>query len=58
MGKYLNKQVYSNIDDVDVILMLVDGSQELGSGDKYIIEKIKEKWRLKTDAFFHEYLNI
>lgn len=22
------------------------------------IEKIKEKWRLKTDAFFHEYLNI
>ena len=43
LGKYLNKQVYSNIEDVDVILMLVDGSQELGSGDKYIIEKIKEK---------------
>lgn len=43
LGKYLNKQVYSNIDDVDAILMLVDGSQELGSGDKYIIEKIKEK---------------
>ena len=44
LGKYLNKQVYSNIDDVDVILMLVDGSQELGSGDKYIIEKLKEKY--------------
>ena len=43
LGKYLNKQVYSNIDDVDAILMLVDGSQELGSGDKYIIEKLKEK---------------
>ena len=43
LGKYLNKQVYSNIDDVDVILMLVDGSQELGSGDTYIIEKLKEK---------------
>ena len=43
LGKYLNKQVYSNIDDVDVILMLVDGSQELVSGDKYIIEKLKEK---------------
>ena len=43
LGKYLNKQVYSNIEDVDVILMLVDGSQELGSGDKYIIEKLKEK---------------
>ena len=43
LGKYLNKQVYSNIDDVDAILMLVDGSQELGSGDKYILEKLKEK---------------
>ena len=43
LGKYLNKQVYSNIDDVDAILMLVDGSQELWSGDKYIIEKLKEK---------------
>ena len=43
LGKYLNKQVYSNIDDVEAILMLVDGSQELGSGDKYIIEKLKEK---------------
>ena len=47
LGKYLNKQVYSNIDDVDAILMLVDGSQELGSGDKYIIEKLKEKNRNK-----------
>lgn len=42
LGKYLNKQVYSNIDDVDVILMLVDGSQNLGTGDKYIIDKLKE----------------
>ena len=42
LGKYLNKQVYSSIDDVDVILMLVDGSQNLGTGDKYIIEKLKE----------------
>ena len=42
LGKYLNKQVYSSIDDVDVVLMLVDGSQNLGTGDKYIIEKLKE----------------
>lgn len=42
LGKYLNKQAYYSIDDVDVILFLVDASEELGGGDKYIIEKLKE----------------
>jgi len=42
LGKYLNKQAYYSIDDVDVILFLVDASEGLGSGDKYIIEKLKE----------------
>ena len=42
LGKYLNKQAYYSIDDVDVILFLVDASEELGAGDKYIIEKLKE----------------
>ncbi len=39
LGKYLNRQAYYSIDDVDVILFLVDASQNLGSGDKYIIER-------------------
>lgn len=42
LGKYLNKQVYSSMTDVDVILMLVDGSVTLGTGDQYIIDKLKE----------------
>ena len=42
LGKYLNKQAYYSIDDVDVILFLVDASDSLGSGDKYIIEKFSE----------------
>ena len=42
LGKYLNKQAYYSIDDVDVILFLVDAKEELGGGDKYIIEKLKE----------------
>ena len=42
LGKYLNKQAYYSINDVDVILFLVDASEELGSGDKYVLEKIKE----------------
>ena len=42
LGKILNKQAYYSIDDVDIILFLVDVSVKLGSGDKYVIEKLKE----------------
>lgn len=42
LGKYLNRQAYYSIDDVDIILMLVDGSEALGGGDKYVIERFKE----------------
>lgn len=42
LGKILNRQAYYSINDVDIILMLVDGSEALGLGDKYIIEKLKE----------------
>ena len=41
LGKVLNKQAYYSIDDVDVVLLLVDGSSDLGPGDKYVIEKLK-----------------
>ncbi len=42
LGKYLNKQAYYSINDVDVIVMMVDGSETLGPGDKYVIEKLQE----------------
>ena len=42
LGTYLNKQAYTSINDVDVILFLVSAKEELGSGDKFILEKIKE----------------
>lgn len=42
LGKYLNKQAYYSIDDVDVILFLVDASTQLGGGDKYIIERFND----------------
>ncbi len=42
LGKYLNKQAYYSIDDVDVVVFLVDASESLGKGDLYIIEKLKE----------------
>ncbi|MEG0826627.1 MAG: GTPase Era [Bacilli bacterium] len=42
LGKLLNKQAYYSIEDVDIILLLVDASDKLGLGDKYVIEKLKE----------------
>lgn len=42
LGKTLNKQAYYSINDVDIILFLVDGSEELGGGDKYILETLKD----------------
>lgn len=42
LGKFLNQQAYYSIHDVDVILFLTDVTQKLGSGDKFILEKLKE----------------
>ena len=41
LGTYLNKQAYYSIDDVDVILFLVDATQKLGTGDKFVLDRIK-----------------
>ena len=41
LGTYLNKQAYYSIEDVDVILFLVDATQELGTGDKFVLDRIK-----------------
>ena len=40
LGSILNEQAYYSINDVDVILFLIDVSEELGPGDKYIIERL------------------
>ena len=42
LGKYLNKQAYYSIGDVDVIVFLTDASDKLGPGDLYVLEKLKE----------------
>lgn len=42
LGKCLNRQAYYSIDDVDLIIVMVDVTMPLGSGDKYVIEKLKD----------------
>ncbi len=43
LGTLMNKKAYTYTEDVDVILFLVDISKGFGKGDKFILDKIKEK---------------
>ena len=42
LGQILNKGAYYSIEDVDIICFLVDAKTKLGTGDKFILEKIKK----------------
>lgn len=41
LGKYLNRQSYSSLKETDVILFVIDASTGVGTGDKFIIEALK-----------------
>lgn len=41
LGKALNKQAYFTINDVDIIIMVVDITEKVGSGDKFVIDILK-----------------
>ena len=43
LGKLLNKQSLSLLEDVDAVILVVDGSQPLGAGDKYMINTLNTK---------------
>lgn len=42
LGRILNKNAYTAMEDCDVIAWIVDGSQTFGSGDEFILNRIKE----------------
>ncbi len=41
LGRVLNKQAYFTINDVDIVIMVVDISEKIGSGDSFIIDILK-----------------
>lgn len=42
LGKYMNSQSYYSIEDTNVILFMVNATEKIGKGDKFILEKLKE----------------
>ena len=41
LGKALNSKAYYSIEDSDVIVLVVDIQEKLGTGDKFVIDKLK-----------------
>lgn len=41
LGRALNKQAYFTINDVDIIIMVIDITEKVGSGDKFVIDILK-----------------
>ena len=41
LGTYMNRKAYTMIDDVDLILFLVDSTEDFGKGDNFILERLK-----------------
>ena len=41
LGRALNKQAYFTINDVDIIIMVVDITEKVGSGEKFVIDILK-----------------
>lgn len=41
LGQRLNEEAYYSIDDVDIILFLLDVTEEFGKGDNFVLDKIK-----------------
>jgi len=41
LGVSLNKEAYSSLSSIDVILFVVDASSGIGKGDKFIINALK-----------------
>ena len=43
LSKYLNRESYSSLEGVDLVLFMIDSSAPFGKGDEFILDKIKEE---------------
>ena len=43
LGEFMNKEALSAAKDVDKVIMIIDGSQEFGTGDEYVLNTLEGK---------------
>lgn len=41
LGRNMNKGVYTSLQDVDVVYLMVDAKEEFGGGDEFLLDKLK-----------------
>ena len=58
LGKILNKEAYISMDDVDIILFLVDITENLGKGDKFIIDLFKNTIDIQSAIDYYIFQDI
>ena len=54
LGENLTKNAISVLKEVDVVLMILDGTQEIGRGDQFVFERIKESKARNTAAIINK----
>lgn len=42
MGKYLNKEAYLTLEDADIVLLIIDITEEFGKGDKFVLGTLEQ----------------
>ncbi len=42
LGKYMNEISFETLENVDMLLFIIDGEEEYGSGDEYVINLLKK----------------
>ena len=42
LGNFMNKEAMSSLNDVDMILMIIDGTMDFGTGDQYVLDILKK----------------
>lgn len=42
LGKYMNEISFETLENVDMLLFIIDGDEEYGSGDEYVINLLKK----------------
>lgn len=48
LGEFMNKQSLTTLTDVDIVMYIVDGTQDFGTGDEFVIDQLK---KIKTPVF-------
>jgi len=42
LGEFMNKESLSSLSDVDLVLLIIDGTEKFGSGDEFVLNQLRK----------------